>query len=165
MPLVVYSVERLALFAAALVGLYWLHLGGWLLVVLAALIAWALSYVLLARSRDAAALWLHDVIEGRRRGRFARGLDADAAAEDAEASEAVGGPGAGSAGDADRRRDAGGRGDAGGLEGQAEPEEDAVGELEQPGAGEDRPQEGTAGAEQHRRGQQTHGQGEQQHEQ
>lgn len=85
MPLVVYSVQRLALFAAALVGLYWLHVGGWLWVVLAALIAWALSYVLLARSRDAAALWLHDVIEGRRRGRFTRGLDADAAAEDAEA--------------------------------------------------------------------------------
>lgn len=146
MPLVVYSVQRLALFAAALVGLYWLHVGGWLLVVLAALVAGVLSYVLLARSRDAAALWLHDVVEGRRRGRFSRGLDADAAAEDAEAGGPATGP-------------------ATGLEGEAQPEEDAVAELEEAGAGEDGAQQRAAGAEQHGRGEQPHGQGEQQHEQ
>ncbi len=67
-PLVVYSAQRLALFLGALLVLFWAHVGGWLLVVLAAVIAWALSYVLLPRSRDAAALWLASRVERSRTG-------------------------------------------------------------------------------------------------
>ncbi|HMO11631.1 MAG TPA: DUF4229 domain-containing protein, partial [Actinotalea sp.] len=69
MPLVVYSVQRLGLFAAALGALFWLRVGGWLLVLLAALIAWALSYVLLAGPRDRAAVWVAHRVEARRAGR------------------------------------------------------------------------------------------------
>jgi hypothetical protein len=142
----VYSAQRLALFVAALLALFWLHLGGWLLVLLAAIIAWALSYVLLGRSRDRAALWIAERVEARRSG--ARPTDPDAEAEDAEAD--AGGP----------RPDG-----AVGSERQPEPQEDAVAELEQAGAGQDGAQQDPARAEQHRGGQQRDGQGEQQHEQ
>ncbi|WP_223145102.1 DUF4229 domain-containing protein [Actinotalea subterranea] len=87
MPLVVYSALRLGLFAAALGALWWVGLGGWLLVVVAAVVAWALSYVLLAGPRDAAALWLAGRAERRAAGRrFSAQVESDAAAEDAEAS-------------------------------------------------------------------------------
>lgn len=136
-----YSAQRLALFVAALLVLFWLHLGGWLLVVLAAVIAWALSYVLLGRSRDRAARWIADRVEARRSGALA--ADPDAAAEDAEVELAQ----------------------APGSQGQAEPQEDAVAELEQAGAGQDGTQQDPARAEQHGGGQQRDRQGEQQHEQ
>ena len=41
MPLVTYSLLRLGLFALALVGLWLAGMGSWLLVVVAALVAWA----------------------------------------------------------------------------------------------------------------------------
>ncbi len=148
--MVVYSAQRLGLFVLALVGLYLLRMGGWLWVVLAALIAWALSYVLLGRSRDAAALWLHERVSGRRRGRFAAGLDADAAAEDAEVAEVDGRPGTPTGASSD---------------GQADAEQDAVAELEEPGAGQDGPQQGTPGAEHHGAGEQGGRERQQQHEQ
>lgn len=86
MPFLVYSLLRLGLFALALVGLAWAGMGGWLLVVVAAFVAWAASYVLLGRWRDAAALWLAERAERRRTGpRISADIDADAAAEDAEA--------------------------------------------------------------------------------
>ena len=87
MPLLVYSALRLGLFALALVGLWAVGMRDWLLVVLAAVVAWALSYVLLAGPRDAAALWLSQRVEGRS-ARFSPGVEADAAAEDAEAEDA-----------------------------------------------------------------------------
>lgn len=139
MPLVVYSAQRLALFLAALAALYALRMGGWLLVVVAAVVAWALSYVLLGRSRDAAALWLHERVSGRRTGRFGAGLAADAQAEDAEAART--------------------------SEGQAEAEQDSVGQLEEPGAGEHGTQQRAAGAEQDGAGQHGGREREQQHEQ
>lgn len=83
MPVIVYSVLRLGLFALALVGLWAAGMGGWLLVVVAAVAAGALSYVLLGRQRTAAATWIAE----RRAGtapRFSPGVEADAAAEDAE---------------------------------------------------------------------------------
>ena len=92
MPLVVYSALRLGLFAAAVLGLWLAGRGGWLLVVVAAVVAWAASYLLLGRSRTAAATWLADraaARPGRRR------PDADAAAEDAEAAGAGSGTGSG----------------------------------------------------------------------
>lgn len=87
MPLVVYSALRLALFGAALGVLWLVGMGGWLLVVVAALVAWALSYVALAGPRDRAARWLAERSQARRESgvRISSRVDADAAAEDAEA--------------------------------------------------------------------------------
>lgn len=87
MPVISYSVLRLGLFAAALVGLWLVGMGGWLLVLVGALVAWALSYALLGGRRDAAARWLAE----RRgtRSRFSPALEADAAVEDAAAERAA----------------------------------------------------------------------------
>lgn len=79
-PLVVYSAQRLALFLGALAVLAWLEVGGWLLVVLAAVIGWALAYVLLSGSRDRAAGWIARRVASR-----SGPTDPDAGAEDAEA--------------------------------------------------------------------------------
>ncbi len=92
-----YSLLRLALFVVALV--VFVGLGtGWLLgVVLAALAAALLSYVLLRGYRDRAALWLQQRSEARGdRPRLSRRATADAAEEDAEVDAAErdgGGPG------------------------------------------------------------------------
>ncbi len=87
-PVVVYSVLRLVLFAAATGLLWWAGMRSWLAPLLAAFLAWGLSYVLLGRQRDGAALWLAQRAEQRRArgGRTAREA-ADAAAEDAEAEQ------------------------------------------------------------------------------
>src|SRR5665647_1146077 len=58
MPVIVYSVLRLGLFALALLGLWAAGMGGWLLVVVGAVAAGALSYVLLGSQRTAAAIWI-----------------------------------------------------------------------------------------------------------
>lgn len=146
MPLVVYSALRLALFAAALGVLWWVGMGGWLAVVVAALIAGAMSYVVLARPRDAAARWLAERAESRRRTgqRFPAGVEADAAAEDAEV---------------DARTEL--------TTSQREPDaqQHPVAELEQPGTDQYRPQQHPTGAEQHGPGEQSDRQGEQQHQQ
>lgn len=89
MPVIIYSVLRLGLFALALAGLWLAGMGGWLLVVVAAVVAWALSYAMLGRRRDAAARWLAER-RGAARPRFAPGVEADAAAEDAAADRAAG---------------------------------------------------------------------------
>lgn len=116
MPLLTYSLLRLALLLGALGVLAWAGMGGWLLVVVAALVAWAISYVLLAGPRDAAARWLADRAERRRASgvRVSAAVDADAAAEDDEAAAAL----------TSQR--------------QAEPEQHPVAELERPGPGQDR---------------------------
>lgn len=86
--MLVYSLLRLGLLAVALVAGWAVGLGGWLLVVVAAVVAWALSYVLLAGPRDRAARWVADRAERRRTGpRFSPGVEEDAAAEDAEAAD------------------------------------------------------------------------------
>src|SRR5674476_1308851 len=54
MAVILYSVLRLGLFALALLGLWATGMGGWLLVVVAAVAAGALSYVLLGHQRTAA---------------------------------------------------------------------------------------------------------------
>ncbi|NUU17973.1 DUF4229 domain-containing protein [Cellulomonas humilata] len=66
MPFVVYSVLRLALFGACLGLLWWAGLRSWLVVIVAAFLAWGLSYVLLSGPRDAAALQLAERAERRR---------------------------------------------------------------------------------------------------
>lgn len=84
--MIVYSLLRLGLLVVALVAGWAAGLGGWLLVVVAAVVAWALSYVVLAGPRDAAARWVADRAERRRTGpRFSAGVEEDAVAEDAEA--------------------------------------------------------------------------------
>lgn len=83
-PVVVYTLLRAALFLAATGLLWWAGMRSWLAPVVGAVIAWALSYVLLARQRDAAARHLAQRAGTRRSGAPA-GVDADAAAEDAEA--------------------------------------------------------------------------------
>lgn len=131
MPLVVYSALRLLVLAAVMAALALVGMGGWLLVVVAALAAWAVSYLVLAGPRDRAALWLARRAERRRATgtRFSPGVDADAAAEDAEA----GGP---------EPREA--------SEGQAEPEQHPVAELEDGCAGQDGAQEHAAGSQPYR---------------
>lgn len=86
-----YSLLRLGLLALALVAGWAVGMGGWLLVLVAALVAWALSYVLLAGPRDAAARWVAERAERRRTGpRFSPGVESDAAAEDAAVDDADG---------------------------------------------------------------------------
>ncbi len=144
MPFVIYSVQRLALFVAALLLLWSLHLGGWLLVVIAAFLAWAVSYLALAGPRDRAALWVSARVEGRGTGpRFSAAVEADAMDEDAEASALA----------------------PAGSEGQAQPEQDAVAEREHAGAGEDGTQQDAARPRDDGGREQADGEGEQQHEQ
>ena len=84
MPILTYSVLRLGLFGACLGVLYWVGLGGWLLVVVAAFAAWGVSYVVLAGPRDAAAVVLAEQAARRADGRrFSAAVEADAAHEDA----------------------------------------------------------------------------------
>ncbi|HWS58583.1 MAG TPA: DUF4229 domain-containing protein [Actinotalea sp.] len=129
MPLVVYSALRLAILLAALAALWAVGMGGWLLVVVAALAAWAISFLVLAGPRDRAALWLAERAERRRAAgtRFTPGVEADALAEDAEAravrSQPVESPPAVA---------------PGASQSQAEAEQDAVGELEEGRPGKDR---------------------------
>lgn len=80
--MVTYSLLRLGVFVLALAGLLLAGMGGWLLVVVAAVVAAALSYVLFGRQRVAAAQWIAD---RRAPGapRFSRAVEEDAAAEDA----------------------------------------------------------------------------------
>lgn len=82
MPVVTYSLLRLGVFVLALVGLWFAGMGSWLLVVVAAVVAAALSYVLFGKQRVAAAQWIAD---RRAPGapRFSRAVEEDAAAEDA----------------------------------------------------------------------------------
>lgn len=85
-PLVIYTVLRLALFAGALGLLHLAGLRSWLLVGVAAIVAFALSYVLLGGPRDAAAMWLAERRGARTSGSAA---DADAAHEDAVVDRAT----------------------------------------------------------------------------
>ncbi|VTR78170.1 hypothetical protein CHMI_02946 [Cellulomonas hominis] len=89
-PVVTYSLLRLALFAVCLVGLV-LAGTGWLLgVVLAAVLAALLSYLLLKGPRDRAALWLAARAERRGdRPRLSRRAAQDAAEEDAAVDAAT----------------------------------------------------------------------------
>ena len=76
-PVVVFSLLRLALFAVCVVALWLLGMHSWLAPLLAAFLAWGLSYVLLSGPRDAAARYLAE------RAQHARRTEDDAAVEDA----------------------------------------------------------------------------------
>ncbi len=79
-----YSLLRIALFLAATGVLWWVGMQSWLAPVVGAVVAFGLSYVLLGRQRDAAALHLAARAQRRRGSR----VSDDAAAEDAEARDA-----------------------------------------------------------------------------
>lgn len=85
MALLKYSVLRLALLAVIAVALYAAGLRGLPLVVVAAVVALMVSYVVLGRPREAAAVELAERRSRRAAGgeRFSRGIEDDAAAEDA----------------------------------------------------------------------------------
>jgi hypothetical protein len=93
-PVVTYSLLRLALFAACLAVLV-LAGTGWLFgVILAAVLAGLLSYLLLKGPRDRAALWLQARSEARGdRPRLSRRAAQDAAEEDAAVDAAGEEPG------------------------------------------------------------------------
>lgn len=84
MPFIIYSVLRLALIVAVGFVLYLVGMRGWLLGVVAIVVALLVSYLALRRQREAAALYLAT----RRSDRQASGvqlnerLDRDNAAED-----------------------------------------------------------------------------------
>lgn len=79
----IYSVQRLALFVAALVVFALLGAEPVLAVILAAVTSMGLSYVLLRRQREAVAARVADRIERRTAERPSTQVDADTAAEDA----------------------------------------------------------------------------------
>jgi uncharacterized membrane protein len=81
---VLYTLWRVLLFVVAFGVGYLAGLRGWLLVVVAAVVALAVSYLALRRQRDAAALWLAERAQRRKAavGR-SRATDEDAAYEDA----------------------------------------------------------------------------------
>lgn len=83
-----YTLTRLGIFAACVLLLWRFGMGGWLLAAVAAVVAWALSYLVLPRQRAAAIRELAARDERRRAAsrRFTAAIDADAAAEDAAAA-------------------------------------------------------------------------------
>lgn len=82
--MVTYSLLRLALFGAALGLLLLVGARGWLVPLVAAVIAFGLSYVLFARQRDAAGAWMAGrAAERQRTSRLARAVQEDEAEEDA----------------------------------------------------------------------------------
>lgn len=86
-PLLVYSVLRLGLFVVVLLVLALLGARGLLLLVLAAVVSLPLSFVLLGGPRERLAVRVAERADPgrRRRSRWDRSADADAAAEDAAA--------------------------------------------------------------------------------
>jgi drug/metabolite transporter (DMT)-like permease len=82
-----YTLTRLGIFGGCVLVLWRSGLGGWLLVAIAAVAAWAISYLTLPRQRAAAIRELAERDRQRQAAgrRFTAGIDADAAAEDAAA--------------------------------------------------------------------------------
>jgi hypothetical protein len=83
-PLLLYTLYRVLVFAAAFVLLWWAGADPLLAVALAAVVAFAVSYLFLRGPRDAAAAWLASRAERRapRGQRLSREAEADAAYED-----------------------------------------------------------------------------------
>jgi Protein of unknown function (DUF4229) len=74
-----YTILRLLLFFAALMALYWAGVGGFMLVLLAAVISALISYVVLYRLRDSMSVSL-----SRGLGRFRQRLDEGTRSEDTD---------------------------------------------------------------------------------
>ena len=72
-----YTVWRILLFVAALGAGYLLGLRSWLLVLVAAVVAFAVSYLALGGPRDAAARWLAEKVQRRKDGSAKHDVDTD----------------------------------------------------------------------------------------
>lgn len=83
MPAVIYTVLRLALFAVATTALWFIGMRSWLAPIGGMFVAWALSYVLLARQGRAAAAWVEQRSAARAGTRRPTAADEDASYEDA----------------------------------------------------------------------------------
>lgn len=83
MPAVIYTVLRLALFAVATTALWFIGMRSWLAPIGGMFVAWALSYVLLARQGRAAAAWGEQRSAARAGTRRPTAADEDASYEDA----------------------------------------------------------------------------------
>jgi cell division protein FtsW (lipid II flippase) len=83
-----YTLLRLALFGAALGLLYLAGLRGWLLPIVAVVVALAVSYLTLRKPRDAATRWMAARADRRaaQRAVFPK-VDVDAVHEDAQVDE------------------------------------------------------------------------------
>jgi hypothetical protein len=90
-PLVLYTLWRILLFVAALGLGYAAGLRSWLLVLVAAVVAFAVSYLALRGPRDSASRWLAERAE-RRKDAPGGARDADAAFEDAAVDGELGDP-------------------------------------------------------------------------
>jgi hypothetical protein len=90
-PFLVYSLLRLALLVVCVVGLWFAGMGLVYALLLGAVLAFMLSYLLLAGPRDRAALWLKARAVARGdRPRLSRSATEDAAVEDAAVDGAEG---------------------------------------------------------------------------
>jgi hypothetical protein len=89
-PLLIYTLLRLAMFGGALGLLYLAGLRGWLLPVVAVVVALTVSYLTLRKPRDAATLWMAARADRRaaERAVFPK-VDVDAAHEDAQVDEGL----------------------------------------------------------------------------
>jgi hypothetical protein len=86
-PVLTYTLLRLALFAAATGVLWWVGMRSWLAPLAGLVIAWLLGYVLLAKQRDRAAVYVQARAEsGRPRTKSAADRDAELEDEIDEAS-------------------------------------------------------------------------------
>jgi hypothetical protein len=74
-----YTVLRLLLFFAAILVLYWCGVGGFMLIILAAVISALISFVLLSRLRDSMSIALSGRVT-----RFRERLDAGTRSEDTD---------------------------------------------------------------------------------
>lgn len=90
MPLLTYTLLRLALFGGALGLLYLAGLRGWLLPIVAVVVALTVSYLTLRTPRDAATRWMAERADRRAERTAAPRVDADAAHEDAQVDQELG---------------------------------------------------------------------------
>jgi len=143
-PIVIYSLLRLGLFGLCVWLLWSLGFGSWLSILLAAFLAWALSYVLLAGPRDRAALRIAQQVQARADARaaghrFPANVEEDAAVEDAIVDAAEPDLEAEPTAEVEAEPTA----EVRSSERETETEERAVGELEHPGEPEDLDQQTT----------------------
>ena len=92
-PALVYTLLRLALFAVVTAVLWFVGMRSWLAPVAGLFVAWALSYVLLARQSRAAAAWVEQRAAARAGSRRVTAADEDARYEDAALDAAPAGAG------------------------------------------------------------------------
>lgn len=90
-PVVTYTLLRLALFAAATAGVWWAGMHSWLAPILGLVLGWLLGYLLLEKQRTRAATFIQERSQARpERARTATQKDADLEDEIDEAARREG---------------------------------------------------------------------------